>query len=86
MYLLINLFSVLQSPIARPIDATFHYFQLQRLNIDPVKWNHITFNFESTFKGIVGESLSIINSIKNFDRKRALNISNCFHYFSKSSI
>ncbi|BCE00422.1 transposase [Marinicellulosiphila megalodicopiae] len=56
---------------------------MQRLNIDPVKWAHITSNFESSFKGIVGESLSIIETVKNFGRERALNVSNCLYYFGK---
>ena len=57
---------------------------MDRLNIDPVKWMHITSNFESSFKGIVGESLSIMETFKIFGRKRALNVSNCLYYFAKS--
>ncbi|BCE02772.1 hypothetical protein TYM08_P2835 [Marinicellulosiphila megalodicopiae] len=58
---------------------------MTRLNIDPVKWMHITSSFESSFKGIVGESLSIIDTVKNFGRERALNVSSCLYYFSKST-
>ncbi|MCJ8314499.1 MAG: transposase, partial [Pseudomonadales bacterium] len=58
---------------------------MQRLNIDPVKWMFISSNFESGFKGIVGDSLSIIETVKSFGRKRALNLSNCLYYFGKSN-
>ena len=56
---------------------------VQRLNIDPEKWVQITSGFELKFKGIVGGSKSIIAKVKEFSRKRALDLSNCKFYFDQ---
>ncbi|WP_422381123.1 hypothetical protein [Marinicellulosiphila megalodicopiae] len=56
---------------------------LQRLNIEQDQWLYITQNFESSFKGIVGTTMSLVSKMKDFKRTRTLGYSNSLFYFGK---
>jgi hypothetical protein len=50
---------------------------LERLNIDPRYWLHMTRNFESRFKGLVGAAYKLKAACKSLGYRRTPNLAAC---------
>ena len=56
---------------------------LQRLNIEPDNWLHLSNHFLANFNSIVGIKTNIIDKLKDFHLSKALGLSNSGFLFRK---